>query len=413
MNHGFLYKGVILLSLTALFLNVTAAGIDLHFATQRHNPNLRLSGLAGAGVALIEPASGCMLNPAVVSVWHRTVKKDYSFSLQYEYDSLFNKYIATAAASFYGNEKNCIAALYRSMKKSGSNYEHDFVLCLGGNLFEKNSDMGAVNMATNFRYETLSWTRMSADTIEVRRYSFNAGGGLITDSFIQNSYFSPFTEKPSLQEKRLLLDLGFYQNDIAENVDLALVFYDIWGYCWKKTRPTLVQQRDTLFQILDPMKLLKKPLVLRDSSYYRYETEIRNRSVESIYKRMTLGVTFRSADEGSNPIAYAIPFDCEFFGLFDKEQPMKIGIHTGMELWFSRKTVGARFGYAYAPHTIPLRFQTRSFHNVHWIAFGATVAIQGFTIDGFWQKNLWGIACSAAFGEKNHSTQPQQPGAEE
>lgn len=379
-----------ILSLFLLFVNLYAE-INLQFTTQRHFPNPRYAGLANAGVAIPEAVSGTMLNPSLVHSWHWNNKTQYSALVTYEKDSVFS-HIVTTGVSWYINEKTTLGTIYRYLENGDDNFQNEAVLCIAGRLFDKSLDQGAVNLGVNIRFEDLNWKSSDLDSLTTLHIKYK-GTILDTthDTTIINKY-PPVSKERFIEEKRLLFDLGFFQDNIFPDLDFGLTFHNLFGYVWKSEKPNIKHIKYVTYDstIVDAMIIDSV-----DSSYYITEWEDSNGKNKKVYKRMTVGLSYH-VDIMQNKVMILIPFDLEFIALFDRKQDMKLGFHTGIEGWLNNK-ICLRFGYARSPNSISGKPGDITLSNDNIFSGGASVRFENVGFDVYIRDQNWGVGSAIAF----------------
>ena len=171
-------------------------------------------------------------------------------------------------------------------------------------------------------------------------------------------------------------------------MDFGLTFHNLLGRFWESENPKL---SNLLYPIHDSTQID----TIVDSSYYSSEWSKKNGRNPKEYKRMTVGITYtiRLMD---NILILIIPFDLEFFGLFDKKKSIKIAMHTGIEGWLNEK-ICLRFGYSRAPYNIYGKAKPFSVSNDHILCGGASVHFEHIAFDVYMKKNEWGIGSVVAF----------------
>jgi len=375
--------------LLSMFFNVYAE-INTQFATQRHISNIRIAGLSNAGVSILEGVSSVNINPSLVHSWHWANSKIYSAFIAYEKDSVFKDHIVSSGASWFINEKATIAANYRFMKNSSNHFHNETVICLAGRLFDKSLNQGAVNLGVNIRYESLNWQKQTIDSLPIIQKNYDETGEFVNDSLLRK-YKSPY-KKYTTEEKRLLFDIGFFQDNIAKGLNLGLTFHNPFGFYWRSEKPFLNHTGDTVYYT-QPIDTIIREIV--DSSYYIDKWEKNKGRNKKNYKRMTVGISY-TFNLMQNKLAFLIPFDLEFIGLFYKKQDTKIGLHTGIEACIINK-ICVRFGYARAPNYISGEPQDLSIFHENIISGGIGIRFKFVTLDVYMQAQDWGVGCTTSF----------------
>ena len=375
--------------LILLFINLSAE-VNPQFTTQRRYSNPRQAGLSNTGVAIPEAITGAILNPSLVHSWHWNNQTKYSASAAFERDSVFSKFIISTGASLFINEKTTLGTLYRSFRNGDDNYQNEVVLCIAGRLFEKNVSKGAVNLGMNFRYESFNW-KTDTDSLPIVQKMFDTSGIIISGSDSLLGKYKSNIENDFDKEKRLLFDLGFFQDNIFQGMDFGLTFHNLLGYVWKSDKPVIKHKPDTTYDTLTDTI----PQSLIDTSYHVAEWKESRARNKKVYKRMTVGLAYHT-NIIQNKAMVLIPFDLEFIGLFDRKQDMKLGLHTGIEIWLGTY-IGLRFGYARSPSYIEGKPGDITLENDHIFSGGASARFDHISFDLYIQGQNWGVGSTVAF----------------
>ena len=383
---SFLYFQYLLI---LLFINLSAE-VNPQLTTQRHSSNPRYAGLSNTGVAIPDAITGAMLNPSLVHSWHWNNQTKYSASAAFERDSVFSKFIISTGASLFINEKTTLGTLYRSLRNGDDNYQNEVVLCIAGRLFEKSLRQGAVNLGMNFRYESLNW-KTDTDSLPIVQKMFDTSGIIISGSDSLLGKYKSNIENDFDKEKRLLFDLGFFQDNIFQGMDFGLTFHNLLGYVWKSDKPVIKHKPDTTYDTLTDTI----PQSLIDTSYHIAEWKESRARNKKVYKRMTVGLAYHT-NIIQNKAMVLIPFDLEFIGLFDRKQDMKLGLHTGIEVWLGTY-IGLRFGYALSPSYIEGTPGDITLENDHIFSGGASARFDRISFDLYIQGQNWGVGSTVAF----------------
>lgn len=380
----------LLLSVTLIY----GSEVNPQFALHRYVSNIRLLGLSNAGAALPDGIGSVMLNPSLVHTWHFMNTTSYSAGGAYARDSLFSRHNAFGGGSWYINEKTSLGVLYRYLRGTSGHAEDDIVVCFAGRLFEKSMNQGAVNIGLNVRYEKLDWNYSSIKPLGVIARVYNDLHSHVPEKdTVLRVHPAPFPFV-STKEKRLLFDLGFFQDHIAPGLDFGLVFHNLVGFYWREETPTMRWQRDTL--LFDTLGVkLDTGFVVIDSAYYIDEPTMTDGKNHKSYKRLTVGVVYTPPPLRDKFIIH-IPFDLEFIGLFDKKQDITIGLHTGTEWWMT-DMIGLRLGYSYAPQYIYGQPGSLSVDNIHIFSGGAGIHFPKLNLDFYFRKEEWGAGCEVFF----------------
>ena len=367
-----------------------SAEINTQFTTQRHSSNSRYAGLSNAGVAIPEPVTGAVLNPSLVHAWHFNNETRYSASAAFERDSVFSRYIISTGESWYINEKTTLGTVYRNLKNSDDHYQNEVTLCVAGRLFDKTFNQGAVNLGFNVRFESVNW-ETGLDSLPIVQKMFDDSGIIIPESTTTIGKYKSSFNSHFDKDKRLLFDLGFFQDNIFQGLDFGLTFHNLLGFTWLSDKPVIKHKADTTYDTLTDTI----PQSLIDSSYHVAEWKDSKGRNKKVYKRMTVGLAYH-ANIIQNRVLILIPFDLEFIGLFDKKQKMKLGLHTGLEVWLTEK-IGVRFGYALSPNYISGTPGTITLESEHIFSGGASARFEHLSFDVYIQGQNWGVGSTVAF----------------
>lgn len=371
------------------YINLSAE-INPQFITQRHSSNPRYAGLSNAGVAIPDAVTGAVLNPSLVHSWHYNHETKYSATATFERDSVFSRYIISTGASWYINEKTTIGTIYRNLKNGDDNYQNEVVLCVAGRLFDKSINQGAVNLGFNIRFENVNW-KTGLDSLPIVQKMFDSSGNIIPESTATIGKYESAFNSHFDKDKRLLFDVGFFQDNIFQGLDFGLTFHNLLGYTWLSDKPVIKHKADTTFDTLTDTI----PQSLIDSSYHSAKWKDSKGRNNKVYKRMTVGLAYH-ANIIQNKVMILIPFDLEFIGLFDKKQKMKLGLHTGIEAWLTGK-ICLRFGYALSPNYISGDPGNITLESENIFSGGASARFEHLSFDVYIQGQNWGVGSMVAF----------------
>lgn len=377
---------IIILTLLIGVLTSTTAEIDLQFGANRSLFNYRFCGLSGSGVAIPEAVSSATLNPALVHNWHFLKERKYSGLVGYEKDSLFEKNILSTGASAYLNDKSTVGALYRLLNSTEENRQNEVIITFAGRLFDKSLNQGAVNLGFNLRYESFKWTDPYTDSLNTLRYIYK---DTLLDSILLHRYLPP-NQMRVREENRFLFDLGFYQDNVVPNLHFGLVFHNLLGYTWQSHSPSV---NDTIWSFIDSTT---NDSIVVDSSYLMSNHDKKAEKNNKVYKRMTIGIAYQP-NIAQNKVTLMVPFDLEFIGIFDRDQDLKIALHTGLEVWLLDKIIGLRFGYARGPKHITGRPGYLSMEPSNIVSGGLSFHFDHIAFDVFMQKQDFGIGTILSF----------------
>lgn len=364
---------------------------DRQFAQQRRATNHRYAGLAGAGVSIPEPVSSISLNPALIHHFHQYSETAHSISLSYERDSLFDAMILNSGTSYNINERTTISANYRFLKnsKNDDKLSNEAIISVAGTMFDQTGDaQGGVDIGFNIRYSYAKWYQKSTNPIQSFQILSDSSG------IISNELISSIDTVLNCKEEEhhLLFDLGLFQDNILENLDFGITFYNLFGFHWKKRNPE--QKVSTVTDTVT-----SPDTTIDTSTYYYSDSWLKdNGKNHKSYKRMTVGLSYHVPllNEKLNVL---VPFDLEFFGLFNKKENLKLAFHTGLETWLAKGRVGLRFGYARAPYNISGSPQSFSIKNQNIFTGGGSIRFKMFGLDLYFTeyRQEWGLSAFVSF----------------
>lgn len=359
---------------------------DPFHTTSRLISNPRSAGLSNAGCAIPDGAGSTMLNPSLIHSWHKMNDTKYAAQVSFHKESLFSKYAINLGASWKVNKKASISSIYRYLKKD-NNYKHnETIISASGQLFDKNGTQGGVDVGVNLRYDNIEWWRTAKEYLPIAITS--------KDTINDTTIFYPNTVHPNynITDRRIIFDFGFFQSNIAKNLDFGLTFHNLFGYSWHSISPVEKHSVNT-----DSTNPLDDETIVIDSTYYSPETSKTNRWLNKQYRRMTVGIVYH-LPLMQNKLMVNIPFDLEFFGLFDKKKKnTKISMHTGAEACWN-EIINFRFGYAYAPEHILRSSGKVIIKNEHILSGGFGVKFKRISFDMFIRGEYnWGIGSTLAF----------------
>ncbi len=376
-----------MLTLTAVAAGNASGGEnpDLLFHTGHAPADIRFAGLAGSGCALPTGVLSAFYNPALIhSVAKQSTINGLLTGLSYAQQTpMYDRHVVTLGAAYGGKEQGTVGNLYRYMQGDDEQQtDYQTMATYAGQLFDKSSDQGPVDYGVNIRYDQANWNTYGHPTL----YSTLYAPGDTT------VYDSSTVSRGNILEKRLLLDLGFYQSSIMNNLDFGLVLHNLFGYTWGEQRPTVESVYDSLGA---------------DSIVYgrRCTGEYHDIGgwIDSWYRRVTIGVLFHSILMEGN-LVLRIPLDVEVIGLFNRDGPDRVWrFRCGAEATYRTHFV-FRLGYARRPWLAEVGVQPE---NAHRFTGGFALQLRSFTIDSYldvgeqradnWGVGEWGLAASYVY----------------
>ena len=368
--------------------------VNHQMTQQRHLMDQRYAGLSNTGVAIPDPVSSATMNPSLVHHFHINSKTKVSISAGFDRDSIFNKMILTGGASYFINERTTIAAQYRNLMQSKNKLTNEAVLTVAGTLFDKGEDdnQGGVDVGMNMRYLQTKWNENYADPLNIMQKITDSNKVVISDN-VSGAYSPSGFNKTDKDEYRLLFDVGFFQDNIVNNLDLGIVFYNLFGFQWDAKTPTVSDS--SKYSIGDTTEIANDTIT--DSLYYTGWQRSNGKNHKS-YKRMTIGLAYH-LPVIEKKLDLLIPMDFEWIGMFNKKEDTEFLFHMGLEVWVLRGIIGIRGGYSSAPSYVRGEPQDFDIDKTNILTAGASIRIKMFGIDGYFTeyKKEWGISGFVAF----------------
>ena len=358
----------------------TSVVADQIFSPRLRFIDARVSGMSGAGCALLGGIAASSRNPALPHAYHRYAEvPTASITLGYGRDSLFSGHILPAGVSFNMGEGGSAGVLYRYLRGEGRQKIQQANLNYSGRLFAQSMDQGAVDFGINLRYERVNWlnefhplemVRSTCDTVRCRPFDTVAVLG---------------RRNGKVDEHHLMFDLGFFQRDVADHVDFGLTLHNLLGHRWQTFRPG-VQRRALKPDAVDSVSVL-----VRDTLYFVPKKK-RKTWLGPQYKVLTVGIVFRSKTIGRK-VDLLVPGDLGFVGLFDSDRKTRFTLRTGVEARFMEH-YALRLGYGNAPAYLAARDLDNEDAgiNAHIFTGGAGVSLYPFTADVFIGIYSWGLS---------------------
>jgi hypothetical protein len=347
--------------------------------------NARTAAMAGAGCALLDGAGAADVNPALPNAY-ATYRGGLHLSAAAGYgrDSVF-RFILPGAIVLCLGDYGSAGAFARWLKRDDRHYQYEGAATWSGRLFEKSMTQGAVDLGVNVRFER-TWWEDSLHTVRYLRPHWDADTHVVYDTLA----VSPPGPLGRWREDRLLLDVGFYQKEVAEHVDFALVCHNLLGYRWNLNLPGLASEAAGA-DSLDMAHILE-----RDTMLFKDRTESRD-WLSGAYRRVTVGIAF-SAPIWHDQAVLAVPADVDFMGLFESGVKMRLAVRIGAELTFM-EYFHLRGGYAYAPTAMSIADMYDGARRPHknLLRAGAGFRTNNVMVDFYMARNEWGATAGTAF----------------
>jgi hypothetical protein len=290
-----------------------------------------------------------LINPALIfSYLNKKSTITGNVSVGYGRDSIFDRHIVPAGIA-YSTGDGAIGGYYRYLKNDNHKTQNEFVVNMSGVLFgpAKGSsgtiEAGQVDFGINIRYELLQW---------------------------ENRPLGPFNDlgaisNAQLEEKRLLLDAGLYQSNVAKNLDFALTMKNMAGYIWTEEKPVV---KDSV----EKQYLPNSDSVVNTVYYYVNSTKKSKEWIKKTYRAITVGATYHIL-LGESISHISIPVDCEILGLFTKKVKNVYIFRSGIDLVIKDK-FSIRAGYSRAPEFYQRKWKKIKKINVFTGCVGITIS---------------------------------------
>lgn len=350
--------------------------IDWLFMSQRNFNSAQIKGLGDAGSALPGDVGVGRLNPALI---HSSVKNAQgAISLGYGRDSLFDRHIVPLGFGYAGSD-GALGAWYRYQKGDNGTKQNELVINFSGLLFSQIDEQGPVDFGVNFRYEWMERDLREQLTLPVEHYTLDSMGSSVYQSTVDSEQVSI---KQDINERRFIVDIGFFQPDVMKNVNFAVVMHNLFGHRWTTERPSRVEV-DSLLED----SLVDGDTIGRIQRHYTFRNEEHTSKswLRGRYRTLLFGVAYR-VDAGSLQLVF--PVDMEILGLFEKKIETRYVFRGGISALIGNIFM-VRAGYARQPKTI-LEGLT-SFKNANFFTGGVGVALTPIVLDAYFADNAFGM----------------------
>ncbi len=351
-----------------------AKDYDRIFLPQRSFCSSAMKGLGDAGIAFPLDISGGMINPALAYSYRKSVQDVHgSVFSSYGRDSTFDNHIMPLGAS-YSTSEGAMAFYYRLLKDKGEMRQNEFVFNISGQLSGNSETQGAVDLGVNLRLENFKWGDRPLGSLPQRVLFRDSTGEWSGDSV---NRWSEDSERGSVMERRLLLDIGFFQENVWPNIDFGLTMRNLLGYVWSAENP------DTAFseRIVSPESADEDTALVR-TYYYKSGVDKSRGWTSGKYRGLAAGIVYH-LPLGQN-FKLSFPIDFEFIGLFDKKIKNRAIFRGGIQGKISQNFY-LRVGYSRAPEF--LLTGINGFKNINVFTGGGGIAIAPVKLD-FYVSNL-------------------------
>ena len=101
----------------------------------------------------------------------------------------------------------------------GELWQQEFVLNISGQISPNSENQGPVDLGLNLRFESMKWGDRPLGDLPEKVLFRDSSGNWSGDSI---NYPPTDHSEGYLRERRLLLDIGFYQENVWPNIDFGL-----------------------------------------------------------------------------------------------------------------------------------------------------------------------------------------------
>ena len=362
--------------LLLVFFVIAEDKIDWVFMSQRNFNSAQLKGLGDAGAAMSGDVGVGRLNPALLFSSVKNAQGVMTFG--YGRDSLFNRHIVPLGFGYAGSD-GALGAWYRYQRGESGTKQNELVINFSGLLFKQVDVQGPVDFGINFRYEWMERSPREKVISPVERYTLDTADVPVYQSTIDSQQVVFISD---INERRFIVDIGFYQPNVVNNVDFGVALHNVTGYRWKTERPTRVEIDSVLEDTVTDGDTIRR---IERRYDYSEDEHSNNDGLSGRYRTLLFGIAYR-LNAGS--IQLTLPMDLEILGLFDKHIETRYVFRGGISALLGNVFV-LRAGYARQPKTI-LEGLT-SFKNVNFFTGGVGVAITPLVIDAYFSDGAFGM----------------------
>jgi len=360
------------LSLSFPVFSVNLEDIDLIYHSRQTTFSSRYAGLANSGSALPGGVMSAFLNPALPRAFAiENDLKGLSAGVEYGRDNVYRNHIFPAGISYSNSEAGTYGVAARYLEGGSDKKEYDAMLFYSGKLFDQSTTQGRVDFGIALRYEKARWSTGRPDTLFNKRFV----NGTVDSNSIETG--AVYNGNGEIVDQRFICDIGFYQSNVANNLDFGLVLYNVFGHRWLSEKPRVVGEQTTQNDSI------------ADSTYeYLSKAEKTDAWLQKHSRRMKVGLLF-SSEVLEGKMTLRIPLDVDFFGIFDRDYKTKLTIRFGVEATY-REFISARFGLARQPEEV-LRSDSKLPKNTTVITGGAALHIKMIQADFNFARGVIGV----------------------
>jgi hypothetical protein len=376
-----MYKALAGILIVAGAFAAKDGAVDLTYHASRPMGDPRASALAGAGLAMPGGALTVFTNPALVHSYCKAGKyKGMLSGASYgQYDPVYDGNVVTAGAGYYSGPKGTALNMYRYLQGAEDQQtDYQVIATYAGQMFEKSDKQGAVDYGINIRYEQANWNTYGLPWMRDSLWHERDSTWVLVNPLDDSSN----VPNGSVLEKRLMMDIGFFQANIFENLDFGLALHNIAGYIWGTERPQPIAYRDSI-----------DDTTARTGTRYDTESRTTDRWIDSWYRRLSVGAVFHTR-VWKDKLLLQIPLDLEFVGIFERGKHTHTLFRCGIEAVLSQR-FAFRFGYGRQPDVVRIGEDPENI-NVFTGGLGVSI-VKGLTIDGFIGLDQWGVGVSYTY----------------
>lgn len=349
---------------------VTGTELDMILSPQRSFYSAGIKSLGDAGIANPTDLTSGLINPALVySYLKKNKKTKVNINAGYGRDSLFDAHIIPLGIGYCTGD-GALGGFYRALISKQKRIQNEFVVNMSGMLSGPSLDesgnvgMGQVDFGVNLRYDVFSWKMRNLGPF---------------DSL-------PAINSAKIKQKRLILDMGLYQSNIAHNLDFALTMKNLLGYLWTDESPVVKYSLHKEF-------LSTGDSIISNVPYYSQVTQKNKDWLKNEYRTLTVGIVYH-LDMGKGAFQVSLPIDFEMLGLFDKHVRNLYVFRGGIEAVIQRH-FSIRLGYSRTPG--PIQNGWNEVKKMNVFTGGAGIAIDPVTLDFYLSDGSFGTSIGCDF----------------
>jgi hypothetical protein len=375
-NGGNVLKVVFLFIAIVFLYSISAKELDLIFTPQRSFFSAAQKGMGDAGIALPSGLSAGILNPALVNVYRKDVRETHgSVCAGFGRDSIYNKLMLPFGVS-YSADDGSAALFYRHLSGDPKLSHNEFTFNLSGMVAPAGQDQGAVDFGVNIHVQSIKWNSRQLDPLFSVTRHLDTIHPKKNDTIYNNSTEQLLGE---LKQTNLILDIGFFQAQVMQNIDFGLTLKNVLGYSWRTAKPFIRRSSDSL-----------NDSTIVDSLHYVFDKQKKGQWLSRKYRTLSTGIAWH-ADIKPQSFTLILPLDLEILGLFDKKIKNKFAFNGGVEVLIIDR-FSLRFGYSRSPGILMKGFS--QIKNLNFFTGGGGVHIDPILFDFYISHNVFGTTLS-------------------